>query len=163
MMACLLVFCLLSLPMGPHGFVLRSPSNIASCRPFRFSRLHSGGKVNVAEHELPLDHTNAELPSTLSDDDLKIVAKYRQLLAKQFPATMVRHTMVKDGNDKPEILRSVFEELGDDEISKMTKPANKIRRKARAVQQGLPHSRPAYEDPTGFFPSRRSRTAPPTT
>ena len=57
----------------------------------------------------------------MSDDDLKIVAKYRQLLAKQFPATMVRHTMVKDGNDKPAILRSVFEELGDDEISKMTK------------------------------------------
>ena len=153
-MTSLLVFCFLSLPMGPHGFVPRTPNNL----PFRFSRLEFGGKVNVAEHELPLNHTNTELPAMMSDDDLEKVKKYRRLLANKFPATMVRHTMAKEGNDKPELLRSVFEELGnDDEINKMTKPADKVKKKTRTAHQVQTHSQATYEDPTGFFPIKSGK------
>jgi len=120
-----------------HGFVPRS-----SVRPsFAFSphRHFLAGKVNVAE---------------LSDEQLEAVEKYKQLLNKKFPATMVRHEMAKDGNDEADILRAVFDELGDDDkIEEMTKPIQKVKKKSREVEAGPGRQQAKFEDPTGFFPN----------
>eukprot|EP00563_Minutocellus_polymorphus_P021104 CAMPEP_0197718602 /NCGR_PEP_ID=MMETSP1434-20131217/2693_1 /TAXON_ID=265543 /ORGANISM="Minutocellus polymorphus, Strain CCMP3303" /LENGTH=413 /DNA_ID=CAMNT_0043303277 /DNA_START=28 /DNA_END=1266 /DNA_ORIENTATION=- len=142
------------LSQATFGFVPRLhawPSSSA------ISPHHLVGNVNVAEHELPLNRTNSAAASTteLSDDQLEIVAKYKQLLKKKFPATMVRHTMMKEGNDEAELLRAVFDDLGDDDtIAEMTKPIQQVKKESREKNATPTHHKQAkFEDPTGFFPS----------
>jgi len=129
------------------GFAPTSP------RGFRSSRAIIS-TLNAAENEMPLDQTNNGAAAPLSDDQLQLVARYKQLLEKKFPATMVRHTMTKEGNDSPDMLREVFQELGDDnKIDEVTKPRPQVKKKARATTDASVQRRAgSYEDPTGFFP-----------
>jgi len=137
-----------------RGFAPRSL--VRSSFAFSPHRHFLAGNVNVAEHELPLNQTNNSAASTheLSDEQLEVVETYKQLLSKKFPATMVRHEMAKNGNDDAEILRAVFDKLGDDDkIEEMTKPIQRAKKKSRKVEAGPGCRQAKFEDPTGFFPN----------